>query len=186
MISPLLMWAILFSIIAVVILVATSVIHLLVLVYTEDTASKPEKQSGYRNVFLPFYIIALISSLLSFYLFVQFFLAHAFGNWICVIWMVLPFFILLIYLDRHRHGIFGTTQTNHDNSSLSNECTHRVWISEHDINKITDVEHLAEHTCTSCGSHINLITLKGIQSPEDEPWRIFCANCEQEVDVDQL
>ena len=52
--------------------------------------------------------------------------------------------------------------------------------------KIVDEEHRAEYTCPSCGSPINLVTRKGIQSPEDEPWRVVCTSCEQDINVDQL
>jgi len=52
--------------------------------------------------------------------------------------------------------------------------------------KIADVEHRAESNCPSCGSPINLVTRKGIQSPEDEPWRVSCTSCDQEINVDQL
>jgi len=178
------MWAALFGVLAVVIFIATTVILLLVLIHTEITTTKPENQTGYKSAFLPFYILALLSGFMSFYLYVLLVLQDAFGAGIvAVLWMVLPFFILALYLYRHRHGSSATSPAFLDNS---NECTHRVWISEDDTRKIADVEHLAEHTCTSCGSLMNLITLKGVQSPEGEPWRIFCVNCGQEVDVDQL
>jgi hypothetical protein len=51
---------------------------------------------------------------------------------------------------------------------------------------IADDEYRADDTCPSCGSPINFVTHQGIESPEDEPWRVFCVNCEQEIDEDQL
>ena len=52
--------------------------------------------------------------------------------------------------------------------------------------KIADDEHHAESNCPSCGSPVNLVTRKGIQSPEDEPWRVSCTSCDREINVDQL
>jgi hypothetical protein len=51
---------------------------------------------------------------------------------------------------------------------------------------IADEEYQGEYVCPLCGNSFNLVTHRGLHSPDDEPWRLICEQCDREIDVDAL
>ena len=52
--------------------------------------------------------------------------------------------------------------------------------------KAANEERHAEYACPWCGNGVNLVTQKGLEMVENEPWRLICANCQREIDADKL
>lgn len=52
--------------------------------------------------------------------------------------------------------------------------------------RMAEEEQHAECGCPFCANSINPLTGKGLRVVEDEPWRLVCANCDREIDADQL
>ena len=69
---------------------------------------------------------------------------------------------------------------------LSAAQTIREHLIADEQRSMAEDERHAEYRCPSCSNPINLVTGKGIQEVEDEPWRLVCANCQYEIDADQL
>jgi hypothetical protein len=42
-----------------------------------------------------------------------------------------------------------------------------------------------EMDCPACGSAINASTRDGVRSPQDEPWRLLCERCGNDVRLDK-
>ena len=39
--------------------------------------------------------------------------------------------------------------------------------------------HKMKATCKGCSAVVNITTREGVYSPEDEPWRVICKNCDR-------
>ncbi len=51
-----------------------------------------------------------------------------------------------------------------------------------EIGGVVDGSHI-EATCKACGAVVSITSREGVYSPEDEPWRVICKNCDQPIDT---